>query len=181
MSSMPISRTGHDVVGDDALRLNGAGAAGADLLPDILDRGVRVRVRVTGNSMRPAVRSGDRVTIEPVAAAAVRRGDILLIRDETGHLKLHRLVRIRRRDDRAYLTRGDALLTPDLPVAAASVLGRVGLIERGKAGGYTRTMDCLSPWRRVVHQAVVLRGWLRSVLWRAVICRLADWRRSFRG
>jgi len=148
MSSTPISRTGHDVTTDDVRRRNGAVGAETSVLADLLARGVRVRVRVTGKSMHPTICSSDRVTIAPVDAAAIRRGDILLIQDETGHLKLHRLIRIRRQAERPYLTRGDALITPDLPVAAVCVLGRVSLVERGGTEGESGRTGCLPLWLR---------------------------------
>lgn len=45
-----------------------------------LKRGQTVSFRPRGNSMAPRIHSGDLCTVEPVATAAIRTGDIVLCR-----------------------------------------------------------------------------------------------------
>lgn len=47
---------------------------------DALRRGETVRLRPRGSSMRPRINSGDRVTVAPCDPAALRVGDVVLVR-----------------------------------------------------------------------------------------------------
>jgi signal peptidase I len=99
-----------------------------DLTVEILRSGNSVRLKALGSSMLPALWPDDVLTVEPVAATAVRPGDILLcMRD--GRFVIHRLIRCRNEE---WTTRGDAMPVCDPPFQANQVLGRVMEIRRGR-------------------------------------------------
>ena len=113
----------------------------SDVSAELLRRGARVRFRATGRSMEPTIHEGEAITVEPVAPAAVTRGDILLYRWERGVIA-HRVIRIARTNGGAipqssvlspqssFVLRGDASVSYDCPVEPEQVLGRVVAVER---------------------------------------------------
>ena len=103
-----------------------------ELIAELLDGGTRVRLDVGGVSMAPRLRNNDCVLIEPLKGTDARFGDLVLFRNSTGALILHRLLR-RWRDCRGQLrlqTRGDANVRLDTSIDCARVLGRARQIER---------------------------------------------------
>lgn len=137
-----------------------ASGAGDPALPGlvaaVLASSARVRFRASGASMAPAIRDGDAITVAPVAAGRLRRGEVVLAR-RGGGLVAHRLVRRLRRPDGALelLLRGDAASTDDPAVPEADVLGRVVEVDRG--GLRTRP----SSWP--ARGAARLRWWARRL------------------
>ncbi len=104
-----------------------------ELFDEILGRGARLRVRVSGRSMLPALRPGDVVDLEKVDAGVLRKGDIILFRGRPGGAPvLHRIESVRREAGRpvALRTRGDALAAPDEAIGPGDVLGKVVAGER---------------------------------------------------
>lgn len=101
------------------------------LSTDLLESGYGVRFRPGGFSMYPTIRDGEAVTVEPVSAREVRRGDILLYLSER-RVIAHRVVGISEGTNakRVFTLRGDYLASCDLPVSAEQVLGRVISVER---------------------------------------------------
>lgn len=100
-------------------------------LREVLSAGHAARFRASGDSMYPAIRSGDYLQIVPCDASKLQIGDIILARTERG-LTAHRIVRIRGTEGSLSITmRGDNALRSDQPVAAADVLGRVESVENG--------------------------------------------------
>jgi hypothetical protein len=96
----------------------------------LLEQGNSVRFRPGGHSMSPAIRDGEAVTVAPVRASEVRRGDIILYHTERG-LIAHRVLKLRGEiDARVFITRGDASTSCDAPVNASQVLGRLICVER---------------------------------------------------
>jgi signal peptidase I len=81
--------------------------------------------------MHPTIRDGERVTIEPVRAEMVRRGDILLY-SRRERVIAHRVVNVRKASGAnvVFTLRGDSLSACDAPVRAEQVLGRVVTVER---------------------------------------------------
>jgi hypothetical protein len=91
--------------------------------------------------MLPFLRHGDVLHVRPLPAAAVRVGDVICYAPAPGRLHLHRVVA---RDERGFVTRGDALpYVEDVP--AASLLGRVIACERA---GRVRRLDTTAAARR---------------------------------
>jgi phage repressor protein C with HTH and peptisase S24 domain len=104
-------------------------------LRDVLAAGNTARFRASGDSMYPAIRSGDYLEIAPCDVLELRAGDVILAMTERG-LTAHRIVRIRDRDDGIRITmRGDNALRSDASVGPEDVLGRV---ERVESGGNAR-------------------------------------------
>ena len=107
------------------------------LIADLLGRDIDVRVRVSGRSMAPFLKSGDIVTLHRVRPEDVGIGDIVLCAADSGHPILHRVLRSWRNDagERIIQTRGDSCLKLDIPVLRSEVLGRVRWVEREAATG----------------------------------------------
>lgn len=105
---------------------------GAELLPllrELLARGGHLPLVARGDSMRPALRSGDRLVLGPVDGAGVRPGEIVLW-SHRGRVVVHRVVELRGSELR---TRGDAAAEDDGWVPRAAVLGRVVRSQRGSS------------------------------------------------
>jgi signal peptidase I len=98
----------------------------ADLAGPFLKAGNVLRLRARGGSMLPFLRDGDLLEIWPAAPVEIRVGDVLCYEPSPGALCLHRVVA---RDERGFVTRGDALTHVEV-VPAGSVLGRVRAVER---------------------------------------------------
>ena len=97
------------------------------LSAELLSLGYGVRFRTKGTSMRPAIRDGETIIVEPVSPADVKRGDVIFCRTDDGVIA-HRVVSVKRRA--SFILRGDAMQSCDEPVSAAQVLGRVVSVER---------------------------------------------------
>lgn len=131
-----------------------------ELMPLIwsaLQRGQCVRLTVKGGSMRPFIRSGDVVELEPVDRL-VRVGDVVLLRCEPGEegYVLHRVVRVQ---GETIFIRGDAQEDSDGPFAQGDVLGRV---TKTYCNGRLRQLD-RGIWRLtglIWHRLVPLNVWL---------------------
>ena len=122
----------------------------------LLSRNLPVELRMSGSSMRPAIEDGDIITIEPIADAPIRQGDIVLYHSRHDTAVIHRIIRVDRSStDRSVVTRGDAASQNDMAVPAHRVLGRVKLIER--AG---ERIDMVRPKRSFKQ---VLAGWLHRL------------------
>lgn len=119
------------------------------LIADLLGRGVEVRVRVTGESMRPLLRGGELATVVRVPASSLRLGDLVLWRSGEGQLVLHRIVRISGEGEGGrFWTRGDALAACDESFAADQVLGRVSRVAGARLPGAAAGVRTVSlPWR----------------------------------
>lgn len=97
---------------------------------------------LTGLSMYPAIRAGDRCRVAAVDPESIRVGDILLATRES-RLFAHRVLEIRPGPPKTWIIKGDTLLWPDPPVRADDILGQIiGVERRG------RLMDMRSPGRR---------------------------------
>ena len=102
-----------------------------ELSTELFARGLSVRFRAPGWSMRPTIRDGEIITVAPIEASEVKKGDIILYRINEGVIA-HRVVGIEkggRAEDR-FILRGDAARDCDEPVGSHQVLGRVVLVER---------------------------------------------------
>jgi signal peptidase I len=105
----------------------------------LLAHGVGVRFRARGDSMYPSIRCGEHVEVEPVDAGDLRRGDVVLARQERG-LTAHRVIRIERENGRvvSITTRGDNCDTDDGPFTPAELLGRI----RSRKPRFLRWLMC---------------------------------------
>jgi len=71
--------------------------------------------------MSPAIRDGEMVYVKPSPGESLRRGDIVLVKGDSG-FRLHRLIRADVRRD-VFITRGDRGLQDDPAVRRAQILG----------------------------------------------------------
>ena len=103
----------------------------SELSSEILHAGLSLRLVGKGESMRPMVREGDLLEIQPADPSSIQRGEIVLCLLEDGRVVIHRVVRIdRRANGLRFLVQGDQALEPDGWVEADSVLGRLVELER---------------------------------------------------
>ena len=77
--------------------------------------------------MLPFLRDGDGLVVRPGAVAEIRIGDVICYEPPSGGLCLHRVIA---REERGFVTRGDALTYVET-VADGAVLGLVTARERG--------------------------------------------------
>lgn len=106
-----------------------AHALKCDLALEVLRTSGRLRLRVTGWSMFPAIWPGDTLELERTSRDQLSAGDVVLFgRDR--RLFAHRIVES---GDHGVVTRGDAMPQPDPVVAENELLGRVaGIVRNGK-------------------------------------------------
>jgi len=110
-----------------------------DLFSSLLRDGYALRLRVTGNSMKPFLKTGSYVTLSKIPADKLLPGDIIFFRCADETFKLHRLIGIGKK----YLvTKGDALKSPDSRVDRNHYLGKVIRVETsGTEGAGSLDMD----------------------------------------
>lgn len=105
-------------------------APNAEILTAFLEDGVDVRVRLSGFSMKPLMRSGSVLRFS--ARGTPRVGDVVLLSFPGGesmrHVKLvaHRVLAL---DDDYVWTKGDSSGTPDPPVPWSRVLASATTLE----------------------------------------------------
>jgi hypothetical protein len=104
---------------------------GRHILSALLDEGTRVRLRVHGPSMAPAIHSGDAVVIEALGSRPLEPGELAVYRGGD-RLYAHRFSRWLQVDGAQVMQFvADAKVEPDPPVAPESVIGRIVRVEPG--------------------------------------------------
>jgi hypothetical protein len=118
---------GRDVM---PMALSTHGAAGCQLIADVLQLSGKANVRVTGSSMLPCVLPGDILVVQREPLNGLALGDIALF---TRHNRLfaHRVMDRGIVETPYLVTRGDSLYEHDPLVLPHEVLGRVSSIIRG--------------------------------------------------
>ena len=108
------------------------------LLREVLGRGGHLPLVARGDSMCPALRSGDRLTLGPVRLEELRPGDIVLW-SHRERVVIHRIVDFEGSD---VVTRGDAVEADDGRIPRAAILARVVRTERdhGRIGRVVRLL-----------------------------------------
>ncbi|MFT3807505.1 S24/S26 family peptidase [Arenimonas sp.] len=94
-------------------------AGGIALAQDVLSEFGQLRLRVTGNSMLPAVLPGDVLFFKTCPAESLAPGSVVLVRRD-GRLFAHRLLAL---TPEGLLTQGDSMPQPDPPTPTADFLG----------------------------------------------------------
>ncbi|MGH9461784.1 MAG: S24/S26 family peptidase [Vicinamibacteria bacterium] len=95
----------------------------AELAESLLGSGWTLRLRVSGTSMKPLLRSGSVVRIAPLSLpAGPLLGDIVLLRAASGRMLAHRVIEL---DGHRCLTKGDASGESDGLVGRGQLLGRI--------------------------------------------------------
>jgi signal peptidase len=130
---------------------------------------------LTGLSMYPAIRPGDRSQVASVDPNDIERGDIILTTRDN-RIYAHRVIGIKGNPPSEWLVKGDTLLSPDPPVRAEDILGRVIAVQRRG-----RLISLLTPRARAHGRLLAAlsypysRAFMRVALWRrSVIARLAN-------
>src|SRR3990170_1375104 len=148
------------------------------LLQEALERGGTFTFRARGNSMRPLIRTGDILVVEPAEPQRLRIGDLVLYRRAPRSYVVHLLIKRLERDRQLLVTRGDNLRRPDRPVPIEAVRGRVVGIQRdgrrlsldGRPYRALSWLFSFSPWA-LWHHPWLRRlgrypwGWLGRILW----------------
>ncbi len=103
-----------------------------DISCELLRDGYPIRFRASGQSMKPTIKDGEIIIIEPVNAENINRGDIILCRMERGVIA-HRVMAIEHEGSKQprFILRGDSATSDDQAIAASDILGRVVGVERG--------------------------------------------------
>ena len=131
-------------------------AASRALVLAQLRQGHEVVLVVVGWSMAPLLQPGDRVGVSACAASQVRRGDILVVWQDSSFLT-HRLLQP---GARAWLMKGDQSLAPDPPIVPQALVGRVVRRERGGV-----QLNLSTPGWAALSAALGLVGWASAASW----------------
>ena len=130
------------------------------LVDELFEMDSRVWITVTGTSMYPFLKgSRDSVELSKIAFESLKRGDIVLIKRDSGDYVLHRV--LKKKKDCFYII-GDAQQWVEGPLMPAQLLAVVTKLKRKK-----RTFDCSSP---LVKTAVWI--WLMLIPFRYMIFKL---------
>jgi signal peptidase len=107
-----------------------AHALKCELAGEALSSSGRLRLRVTGWSMLPAIFPGDTLVIEPASSESVGKGDIVLFRRDR-QLFAHRVSgKSSGASDFQIVIQGDGMANPDPSVSSSQLLGRVSFVVR---------------------------------------------------
>lgn len=99
-----------------------------ELIEAVHEKGASFRFQALGNSMRPAIRDGDIITISPLKGRMPRRGDVLAFRHPAcPHMLVHRVLHAM---DKKYFIKGDNCQEADGWVPAENILGVITQVER---------------------------------------------------
>lgn len=98
------------------------------LKDQVRERG-SVLIEGTGNSMRPLIRSGQKVLVTRFDPDSLAVGDLVLFQLPEG-LAVHRIVRVISQPERRFLCRGDRCLNYDPLVGPEDIIGKVRLIGK---------------------------------------------------
>jgi hypothetical protein len=110
--------------------MNPPTADAISVLRETLGSGMRVRMPATGLSMRPFIHAGEHVAFAPCHKGKPTRGEILLVRQSSGELLLHRVVRV---DETGVYLRGDAQVFTEGPFSSEQIIARAtGVVRNGR-------------------------------------------------
>ncbi len=116
----------------------------ADLLElskDIFRKGKSIRFQAKGWSMRPVIRDGDFVVVNPIENSSIRTGDIVFHLTTENKVIVHRVIKKYKKDKDnriAMLIKGDATFSSPEKVELQNVLGKVVELERN---GQNKRLD----------------------------------------
>jgi signal peptidase I len=111
-----------------------------ELAGEVLRSSGRLRLRVTGWSMLPAIFPGDTLLIERANGESLGKGDIVLFHRDR-RLFVHRVSGTSGSDrDLQIVTQGDGMPKPDPPLSSSQLLGKVSFVVRDGR--------CLEPAKR---------------------------------
>jgi signal peptidase I len=106
---------------------------------DLLEKGNSIRFQAKGWSMRPFIRDGDFIVVNPVKGSAIRKGDVVFYSNAENKIIVHRIIRKYKKNHRiTALIKADAPFGPPEKVDIHNVLGKVVAIERN---GHEKRLD----------------------------------------
>jgi signal peptidase I len=130
-----------------------AATAKCELAGEVLRSFGTLRFPASGRSMLPVFWPEDTLVVESVVANQVHIGDVVVV-GRRGSLCAHRVIRVEGDvENPRWITQGDALPAPDLPVFENELLGRVAYVIR--AGRLIPVLEESSVVKRVT--AKILR------------------------
>jgi len=110
------------------------------LAKSLLESGHALRFRARGGSMRPVIRHGDALTIQPVNPGEIEVGEVVFYRHANGRVLVHRVTkRVEQGGVTRFLIQGDAFDQPDGLAQAEQILGKVVRVEQGDAPGRSQS------------------------------------------
>jgi signal peptidase I len=153
--------------------------------------GTELVATIDGVSMTPTIAPGTRVRLRRADGHALRSGDVVAF-ESNGRLMAHRIVRIgrTRASRRHLLTRGDAMLLPDIPVSLDCVIGLVAAqqisgnwVELGPARGGSLRQAISKTFTAVIGGVFELSpaATARLIRWTARVCAWTASRRTALG
>ncbi len=134
-----------------------------DLTRDLLRMGKSVRFQARGMSMKPLVRDGDIMLVEPFGQKLPRLGDVVLCQTESGRVLAHRVIgRQGKLEEKTYLIQGDRAAYADGWISHEQIWGRVSKLERGG-----NVINLENPFMKALGKYAAFRsryGWGRGKL-----------------
>lgn len=88
----------------------------------LLDHNKSIKFKARGSSMRPYIKDGDIVEVEPVNHSQIKKGDILLFRGDLERLYLHRILKTKGNE---FVLKGDSSKTVDGVIGPEKIIGRL--------------------------------------------------------
>ena len=102
-----------------------------DLSNQILNKGGKLSFKAHGSSMLPFIKSGDVISLEPVAEKSLTVGTIVLYKSDQTQMVAHRVVKRRVKNGQIFLSvKGDAHLHSDQLVTGEQIIGKITEIKR---------------------------------------------------
>lgn len=100
---------------------------------DLLQAGYPLRFTAQGTSMKPLIRDGDIVLVEPINQKKVKPSEIVLFINNQEKLVLHRVIQKWKIDGKfQYLLKGDQVRSPDGIFEHSKIFGRLVGLERAE-------------------------------------------------
>jgi signal peptidase I len=128
----------------------------------MLQAGLALRFRATGESMSPTIREGETILVMPINPHEVRRGDVVLYRKKEKVI-VHRVNAIEGAEavGHAFILRGDAMESCDEPVEPRQICGKAVWVERGKRKIRLDNRRAKIRWTARSHAAFFIQ-WLKK-------------------
>jgi Peptidase S24-like len=145
-----------------------AHAVKCELAEELLRSSGTMWLRVTGRSMLPSIRPGDKLLIEPAGFNDISIGDVAVF-SHGRQFVAHRVVSTP--SDAKIQTQGDALGQADVPLSESDLLAKVALIVRN--GKSIEPRKSLRPVERAL-----ARIFRRSQIAARVVARVHNLRQS---
>lgn len=135
------------------------------LFQELLSKDITLRVKVTGESMKPFLKGGDIVTIRKVYIKEINIGDLILFRDNNGLPVLHRIVSRKKNHNGeiTFITKGDRLILIDDPITEDMVLGKVIRIEKLSSRKVFKSMNLESSIWKTINFLISLPSLLKTI------------------